>query len=560
MNTYVFFKPMNAIEGRAREPQRGASQATQAALPWLHEEKAKLRRVAPDSQGYSLNLADARTWHSCAYGQGNGARRYQLEYLLGMEAIVAHSLAGAIPPKVPACFIAARQSGKNQSNAYLESRFLSLYSTYERELEIVKAAPTWKPQALISKERLQRVMNTPLFTELLKPRWSEGYQCHIGRASLKLVSADPKAHNVGLSATLMLSADEAQDIDPERWAVNFSPMTLDTGAPCVMSGTSWRTDSLLEQQRELASDMQKKLGFRLLYVFPWDRIAEEHPRYGQQVQQEIDRYGEDHILIQTQFCCRPIDSAGMLLNSTDLALLAGDHERQVGPRDGRVYVAGVDFAAMREQDDEELLRNPQARKSRDSTVVTIGELVYRIDRETGRKLPIIRVVDQLWVEGLDPQAATDTIYRYIFETWRCSRCVLDANGVGSMPSEIIRMRRPAACTALHLSATIKSRLGYDLQGAIKTDRLKMYRDDGSAEWRESRFQLRQCRRLEVRESLVMRWGAPRVKIDGKDVHDDFALSLAYCLEAAQEHLAAHHDPNEYAQRGILSQWSFDVFQ
>ena len=83
--------------------------------------------------------------------------------MTGLEAIVAHRLAKNIEPKPPICFIAARQSGKNESNARAELRLLSIYSQYERELEIVKAAPTWRPQCLISKERLQRVAATPLF-------------------------------------------------------------------------------------------------------------------------------------------------------------------------------------------------------------------------------------------------------------------------------------------------------------------------------------------------------------------------------------------------------------
>ena len=481
--------------------------------------------------------------------------------MTGLEAIVAHRLAKNIEPKPPICFIAARQSGKNESNARAELRLLSIYSQYERELEIVKAAPTWRPQCLISKERLQRVAATPLFTELIKPRWAEGYQLHVGRASMKLVSADPKANNVGLSATLLLSADEAQDIEIEKWDVNFNPMTLDTGAPCIMSGTSWRTDSLLERQRQRAEEFQNKHGFRCLYVYPWWRIAEEHEEYGRIVEKEIEYYSEDHILIQTQYCCRPIESAGMLLNSADMGLVVGDHQRATHPMDGRVYVAGVDWAALREQDQEELLRNPQARRHRDSTVVTIGELVNRVDRDTGRRVPVIRVVDHLWIRNLDPETAIDTIYRFVFETWRCARGVLDANGVGQTPSERIRMRRPAACTALHLTATIKSRLGYDLQGAIKTDRLKMYRSDDTDEWGEAMFQLRQCRRTEIKESLIMRWGAPNVRIGDRDIHDDFVLSLAYCLEAAQEHLAAHHDPHDYSTRGVFSDWNFgNVYQ
>lgn len=504
------------------------------------------------------SLGDPVYWHDTAYP--TPPRRYQQEYMLNLERVVALSLSGDIPSNCPVTMIASRQSGKNESNARVEARLLSKYSQSKQTLEIVKCAPTWRPQCLLSKERFKRVTATPLFQVLLKPQWSEGYIVSLGNASMKLVSADPKANNVGLTASLLLSADEAQNIQRDVFTINFRPMTLDTGAPCAMSGTCWGTDSLLEEQRHKSAEIEKTLGIKLCHVYPWDIVAEENPRYGSAVEADIRTYGADHILIQTQYCCRPVDSAGMLLNGTECNLLVGDHSRANGPRDGRVYVAGVDFASCREQDDEELLKNPQARKLRDSTVVTIGELMYRIDKDTGRKLPLIRVVDHLWVNGLDPSAATDQIYKYVFEHWNCVRGVFDANGVGDMPSEIIRLRRPQQVTALHLSATVKSRLGYDLQGAIKTERVKLYRYDDSEEWNENFFQLRQCRRLELRENNIMKWGAPRCKIDGKDVHDDFVLSLAYCLEAAQEHLAAHWDPGEYSQRGIFQDWSFNAFE
>lgn len=504
------------------------------------------------------SLADPIYWHDIAYP--TPPRKYQLEYMLNLEKVVALSLSGEIPANTPITMIASRQSGKNEANGRAEARLLAKYSVSNQVLEIVKCAPTWRPQCLLSKERFKRVTATPLFQVLLKPQWSEGYIVTIGNASMKMVSADPKANNVGLTASMLLSADEAQNIQRDVFTINFRPMTLDTGAPTAMSGTCWGTDSLLEEQRHKSTEMEKRLGIKLCHVYPWDVVAAENPRYGQAVEADIRAYGVDHILVQTQYCCRPVDSAGMLLNGTECSLLIGDHPRAFAPREGRVYVAGVDFASCREQDDEELLRNPQARKLRDSTVVTIGELMFKLDKDTGRKLPIIRVVDHLWVDGLDPSAATDQIYRYVFEHWQCVRGVFDANGVGDMPSEIIRLRRPQQVTALHLSATTKSRLGYDLQGAVKTERLKLYRFDDSPEWTENFFQLRQCRRLELRENNIMKWGAPRCKIDGKDVHDDFTLSLAYCLEAAQEHLAAHYDPSEYSQRGIFQEWSFNAFE
>ena len=55
-----------------------------------------------------------------------------------------------------------RQSGKNELQAQLEAYLLTLLSQCGGEM--VKVSPTWKPQSLNAMRRLQRVLESNLFT------------------------------------------------------------------------------------------------------------------------------------------------------------------------------------------------------------------------------------------------------------------------------------------------------------------------------------------------------------------------------------------------------------
>jgi len=74
-----------------------------------------------------------------------------------------------------------RQSGKNELQAQIEAYLLRLLS--ERDAEIVKISPTWKPQAQNAMRRLERVLERNL---LCRDGWEKenGYIYRIGRARM----------------------------------------------------------------------------------------------------------------------------------------------------------------------------------------------------------------------------------------------------------------------------------------------------------------------------------------------------------------------------------------
>ena len=74
----------------------------------------------------------------------------------------------------------------------------------------------------------------------------------------------------------------------------------------------------------------------------------------------------------------------------------------------------------------------------------------------------------------------------------------------------------------------KSSLGYGLQAAAASNRLKVYADDGSSEWRAMWDELRLCRAGYSR-SRVLSW-----EVDPRDGHDDLVNAVALLVAAAGE--------------------------
>jgi len=97
----------------------------------------------------------------------------------------------------------ARQMGKNQTSAALELYLLNLFAGAGGQ--IVKAAPTFTPQLVTSKIRLERELSAPFCAG----RWRSeyGYTLRLGEARILFFSADRASNGhqrwSGLSAVVM---------------------------------------------------------------------------------------------------------------------------------------------------------------------------------------------------------------------------------------------------------------------------------------------------------------------------------------------------------------------
>jgi hypothetical protein len=135
-----------------------------------------------------------------------------------------------------------RQSGKNELQALIECYLLLIFS--ERDAEMVKASPTWKPQSINAMRRLERVLERNMLTAKVW-RKESGYIYRIGKARIYFLSGGDTANVVGATANELLQCDEAQDVSIRKWDKDFGPMAASTNATRVFWGTAWTSRTLL---------------------------------------------------------------------------------------------------------------------------------------------------------------------------------------------------------------------------------------------------------------------------------------------------------------------------
>ena len=429
----------------------------------------------------------------------------------------------------------ARQMGKNQTSAALEYYLLGLFSRAGGQM--VKAAPTFKPQIINSMLRLGRELEGPYTAGRSRPVF--GYGLQLGRARILFFSAEKGSNVVGATADILLEIDEAQDVDETKYLQDFRPMASTTNATTVLYGTAWTEDCLIEKTRRHNLELEERDGRRRHFEFDWTTLAALNPAYKQFVSSEIARMGIDHPVVRTQYLLHAVPGLGKFLSAKQRELLRGRHDRLRAPEAGgvvsgpsghgvsgrgvsghAVYVAGVDIAGEDEEASDAALRALKPR--RDSTVVTIGRVSWNDEGEVG-----VEVVEHYWWTGRDHQTQLQELERLTREVWNCRRVVVDATGVGAgLASWLGRTLGELVVEPFVFSAPSKSRLGFQLLEMINTGRCSVYGDGGdeAAElWGEVGLA-----RYEMRENNQMRW-----YVAPHEGHDDFLVSLALCCQAAQ---------------------------
>lgn len=243
----------------------------------------------------------------------------------------------------------ARQGGKNELSAQLEVLLLGL--RIKRPENIIKCSPTFKPQTVISMGRLTDRLNDTGMRRAWKMEM--GYIIRVGRAKAIFLSADKAANVVGNTAHLLLEVDESQDVNKDKYSKEFKPMGATTNCTVVHYGTTWDDTTLLEEVKQTNLELAKKDGIKRHFRYDWQEVARYNPDYLRYVEAERQRLGEDHPLFVTQYKLLPIHGGGGFLSPLQLAQLAGEHARKRQADPGKYYVAGIDLAGEREQDNNQ---------------------------------------------------------------------------------------------------------------------------------------------------------------------------------------------------------------
>jgi hypothetical protein len=415
----------------------------------------------------------------------------------------------------------ARQGGKNELSAQLEVLLLTLFMGLGGNA--IKCAPTFKPQTIISMMRLKERLNDAGFSGFWLPE--HGYIVRLGKARQIFLSADSSANVVGATAHILLEVDESQDVSKEKYTKEFKPMGAATNVTTVLYGTAWDDATLLEEVKQLNSELERKDGIKRHFRYDWQEVAKYNPDYLRYVEGEKERLGESHPLFLTQYCLKPLRGGGRFLNPSQRAQLQGDHPRRRQPAEKRAYVAGIDLAGEAEEGEDAALR--AIKPMQDSTVVTIGELDFSAVSELV-PLPRVDIVEHYWWTGRAHASVYPQLFDLLKNVWRAKRVVVDATGVGAgVASFLSSALGGSVVMPFQFSQQSKSRLGFELLAALNSGRVKMYAQDGSEEYQEF------WREMERAKSNFRANQTMNFYVDPSEGHDDFLISLALLVEAAR---------------------------
>ena len=106
---------------------------------------------------------------------------------------------------------------------------------------------------------------------------------------------------------------------------------------------------------------------------------------------------------------------------------------------------------------------------------------------------------------------------------------VDATGIGQPVSSFLRKALGSRVSAFTFTAKAKSELGFNLLAAVNSGRLKIYKGDGSEEYQQFWLELERAK-SQFRPSQTMNFYVPP-----SQGHDDFLMSLALAVEAANQY-------------------------
>ena len=436
----------------------------------------------------------------------------------------------------------ARQGGKNELSAHLEVLLLTLYMA--RGGNLIKCSPTFKPQTIISIERLKERLDEFGFEGIYRTQM--GYIIQMGNARAIFLSAEGSSSVVGHSADIALEVDESQDVSKEKYSREFRPMGSATNVTAILYGTTWDDSTLLEEVKQSNLELERVDGIKRHFRYDWQEVGKYNPAYVMFVQSERQRLGEEHPLFRTQYALLPVTHGGGFLSRQQIALVLGEHQRQSQPDGKRAYIAGVDLAG-------ELLPEMSLRAKRsnlmasggcfgastlamtgedtphhdgvggrDSTVITIAE----VDAASPSQ-PVLKVVEQYQWTGTPHSQLYPQMTDILKNVWKCHRIVVDATGIGQPVASFLRKELGSRVIPFVISSRSKSDMGFELLSLVNSGRLKLYKQDGSREYKETLFELERAR-AQYRPNQTVNF-----YVDPQEGHDDFLMSLALVVQAAK---------------------------
>ena len=413
-------------------------------------------------------------------------RGVQAEIIKRVEQFISRHDGGVMT------ILSARQTGKNETAAKLQMRHLWRNQLSPYICSWIRTAPTHEPQIINSKKRLEDIMKVdkknvighPLFFQQ-KVLKSEGYIWRFGNATVEFMSSGPHANVVGATANECLDMDEAHKVGKAKFDEDFAPFTASTNAGTILWGVAADGMDTIEWYRQNNSENKRK---HLNLYYPCDIWAEISPQYRGHIEGRVNALGWDHPIIKTQYRLIPVSQEGAFINKAQASfLLDSEHERQLKPDHNRVYEMCIDLAAGNEEMNPEGELVGEADAEVDSTVIWVYEVTDVICQNN--IYPVLNLVNMFWFTGVSLPDQEIQIKRLI-ETWRARKVTVDGVGVGRQLAESLEQHfGPMTVCKYIANATSISEDCFDLLARLNYGAVKMFRDDGSAEYAEFQRQV-----------------------------------------------------------------------
>jgi len=138
-------------------------------------------------------------------------------------------------------------------------------------------------------------------------------------------------------------------------------------------------------------------------------------------------------------------------------------------------------------------------------------------------------VEHYWWTGKPHTELYSTLVDILKNVWDCRKIVIDATGIGEPVASFLRQALGSRVIPFKFTPQSKSQLGFELLAAINSGKLKMYVPDGSPEYQEFWFEIERAK-SHFRPSQTMNF-----YVDPSEGHDDFLMSLALVMEAANNY-------------------------
>ncbi len=413
--------------------------------------------------------------------------------------------------------IISRQAGKDELLANLLCYLMTLFS--HREVGIVVANPTYKPQTINAIMRMENRLKANLLTKSMWKKRSD-YMRMVGQATVSFLSGDKSANVVGSTASLLLAINEAQDISPTKYDKDFAPMAASTNATRLISGTVWTSHTLLAREENAAREAEKKDGIRRVFLYTSEDVRAIVPAYGQFVDSEIKKLGREHPLVKTQYFCERIDSQGGMFNAGRRALMQGDQPAHSQPLAGCTYAFIVDVAG---QDESSMNLDEVGKTNPGRDQLTLDVVSVDLSMLDTLQAPVYRVVARFAWTGENHISVFGKI-NAMWDVWQPQMMVIDATGVGEGLWAMFDKSRPGRVIPVKFTAQTKSEIGYGFLAVIGTGR---FRDCCPSPEVDKQYQA--CiSEIQVGPAKTMKWSVPdgTRDTDGLLIHDDHVVTDA----------------------------------